>query len=167
MRKALYRIQATERGQATVELAMVLPVLVLLLLGVYFFARAFSLQQVLSAAAHEGARVWARNPPGGAWYQCGNIPCADPDADQNNFYVTVIPAVKNYIRNSGYSETEVLFYTTQANQQTTKIRENVSALDASNDRVTITIYYPYKLPLGSLGNFTQVYLRASCTLKRG
>ncbi|HWQ33855.1 MAG TPA: TadE family protein [Blastocatellia bacterium] len=170
MRKALHRTPGrTQRGQAVVEFALVLPVFFLLLVGIIFFARAFQLQQVLSGAAHEGARVWAKNPPGGAWLQCGNLPCQSPDPplESTNFYRNVMPAVKNYIRNYGFSDADVTFFTSQKSDETNQIKQSVRTLDADNDRVTITIYYRYNLPLGNLGEFSQIYLKASCTMKRG
>jgi hypothetical protein len=167
MHKALHRTARTERGQAVVEFAMVLPVLFLLLVGVIFFASAFNLQQVLSGAAHEGARVWARNPPGGAWYQCGSVKCPDPDVKTNNFYLYVIPAVKNYINDNGFSDAGVTFFTSDKSAEESQIKDSVSVLDQDNERVTITIYYKYSLPLGNLGELTTIYLKASCTMKRG
>lgn len=44
------------RGQATVEFALVLPVLLLLIVGVLEFARAWNLHQTLTDAVREGAR---------------------------------------------------------------------------------------------------------------
>lgn len=48
-----------ERGQATVELALVLPVLVLILFGIMEFGRLFSAYLVVTNAAREGARLAA------------------------------------------------------------------------------------------------------------
>lgn len=48
---------AAEAGQAAAELALVLPVLLLLLLGIVEFARAWNVYQVLTAAAREGVRT--------------------------------------------------------------------------------------------------------------
>lgn len=48
-----------ERGAAAVEFALVAPVLILLLLGIFEFGRAFHTQTALSAAAREGARYMA------------------------------------------------------------------------------------------------------------
>jgi Flp pilus assembly protein TadG len=45
-----------ERGQATVELALVLPVLLLILFGIMEFGRVFSAYLVITNAAREGAR---------------------------------------------------------------------------------------------------------------
>ncbi len=49
----------SERGAAAVEMALVLPVLLLLLLGIVEFGRAFQVQATLAAAAREGVRVMA------------------------------------------------------------------------------------------------------------
>ncbi len=46
-----------ERGAAAVEMALLLPVLILLLLGVMEFGRAFNTQIVMTNAAREGVRV--------------------------------------------------------------------------------------------------------------
>jgi Flp pilus assembly protein TadG len=46
-----------ERGQALVEFAIVLPMLLLLLLGIVDFARAWNVYEVLTDAAREGARI--------------------------------------------------------------------------------------------------------------
>jgi Flp pilus assembly protein TadG len=48
-----------ERGAAAVEMALVLPVLILLLLGIMEFGRAFNAQVTLTNAAREGVRVMA------------------------------------------------------------------------------------------------------------
>ena len=48
-----------DRGAAAVELALVLPVLLLLLLGIIGFGRAWSWQIALTQAAREGVRVAA------------------------------------------------------------------------------------------------------------
>ena len=45
-----------ERGQALVEFALILPVILLLVVGMLEFARAWNLHQVMTDAAREGAR---------------------------------------------------------------------------------------------------------------
>jgi len=50
------RVTSCRRGQALVEFAMVVPLLLMLLLGVYEFARAWNVYEVLTDAAREGAR---------------------------------------------------------------------------------------------------------------
>lgn len=46
-----------DRGQSLVELAVVLPVLLLLVIGMVEFARAWMFQQVITNIAREGARL--------------------------------------------------------------------------------------------------------------
>ncbi len=50
------RFGTDERGQALVEFALVLPVLLIMLLGIIDFARAWNVYQVLTDAGREGAR---------------------------------------------------------------------------------------------------------------
>ncbi|MFP5313765.1 MAG: TadE/TadG family type IV pilus assembly protein [Actinomycetes bacterium] len=49
----------SERGAVAVEMALLLPVLVLLLLGIMEFGRAYNAQVTLTNAAREGVRVMA------------------------------------------------------------------------------------------------------------
>ena len=51
--------RASERGAVAVEFAILAPVLVMLLLGIMEFGRAYNAQASLSAAAREGVRVMA------------------------------------------------------------------------------------------------------------
>ncbi|MGY5884690.1 TadE/TadG family type IV pilus assembly protein [Modestobacter lacusdianchii] len=48
-----------ERGAAAVEFALVVPLLLLLLVGIMEFSKAFNTQATLAAAAREGARTIA------------------------------------------------------------------------------------------------------------
>jgi len=56
MRKNLKRPPLGERGQALVEFALILPVILLVMVGMLEFARAWNLHQVMTDAAREGAR---------------------------------------------------------------------------------------------------------------
>jgi Flp pilus assembly protein TadG len=59
--------RASERGAVAVEFAILAPVLVMLLLGIMEFGRAYNAQASLSAAAREGVRVMAvSNDPAAA-----------------------------------------------------------------------------------------------------
>jgi Flp pilus assembly protein TadG len=55
-----------ERGQAMVEFALIAPVLLLLVIGVVEFGRAWNAYQVVTDAAREGARVAVVNNLNGA-----------------------------------------------------------------------------------------------------
>ena len=56
-----------ERGAAAVEFALVAPLLLLMVLGIAEFGRAYHVQTTLSQAAREGVRVMAlKNDPAGA-----------------------------------------------------------------------------------------------------
>jgi Flp pilus assembly protein TadG len=50
-------------GQALVEMALILPVLLILALGVVEFGRAFNAKQAITDAAREGARLAVVNDP--------------------------------------------------------------------------------------------------------
>jgi Flp pilus assembly protein TadG len=50
------RIRTDERGQAAVEFALILPLLLMLILGVIEFGRAWNLAQVATDAVRESAR---------------------------------------------------------------------------------------------------------------
>jgi Flp pilus assembly protein TadG len=55
-RNDLRRSPQRRRGQAMVELALILPAILLLVVGMLEFARAWNLHQVMTDAAREGAR---------------------------------------------------------------------------------------------------------------
>lgn len=51
----------SETGASAVEFALVVPVLLLLLLGIVEFGRAYNAQMILTSAARDGARVMSIN----------------------------------------------------------------------------------------------------------
>lgn len=51
------RLSGRRKGQAIVEFALIVPIFLLLVLGVYEFGRAWNVYQVVTDAAREGARV--------------------------------------------------------------------------------------------------------------
>jgi Flp pilus assembly protein TadG len=51
------RVMVARRGQAVVEFALVLPLVLIMVISVFEFARAWNIQQVLTDAAREGARL--------------------------------------------------------------------------------------------------------------
>lgn len=91
-----------ERGQATVELALVLPVLLLILFGIMEFGRVFSAYLVITNAAREGARLAAVGADDTAIVQ-RVIEAAD-SLETSNLTVTISPA---YSSRATGTETEV------------------------------------------------------------
>jgi len=65
--------KTSERGAVAVEFALLAPVLVMLLLGIMEFGRAYNAQVTISSAAREGVRVMA----------IGNSPTAARTAAKN------------------------------------------------------------------------------------
>jgi Flp pilus assembly protein TadG len=53
--------KASERGAVAVEFALLVPVLILLILGIIEFGRAYNVQATLTNAAREGVRAMAIN----------------------------------------------------------------------------------------------------------
>lgn len=51
------RPHSREAGQSLVELAIALPILLAVVVGIFEFGRAWNVRQVLTAAAREGARL--------------------------------------------------------------------------------------------------------------
>jgi Flp pilus assembly protein TadG len=56
-RKPKYRIRGAESGNAVIEFALILPLLLLVVFGITEFGRALMTVNVLTSAAREGARV--------------------------------------------------------------------------------------------------------------
>jgi len=79
-----------ERGAVAVEFALLAPVLVMLLLGIMEFGRAYNVQVSLSSAAREGVRVMAiTNNPTGAKTAVKNAAVAvQPALTDTNITVT-------------------------------------------------------------------------------
>jgi Flp pilus assembly protein TadG len=60
-------VRASERGQSLIETTLVFPLLLLVMIGIFEFGRAFQTWEVLTNAAREGARVAILpNQPAGA-----------------------------------------------------------------------------------------------------
>src|SRR5207344_1152 len=57
MRLNRRRSHSNERGQALVETALVLPIVLLVAVGIFEFGRAYQTWQILTNAAREGARI--------------------------------------------------------------------------------------------------------------
>lgn len=174
-------VRHAQQGQAIVEFAMVMPILILLLLGVVFFAMAFNLQMALNAAAREGARAWASN-------RVGTSPCLatqnslDPHEcepsqgtgeEVSDFQKNVIPLVRKYMTDNGYDGEKVVFRSVYVTKKELSAGEldtvpcntpPCSVEDAT--KVKLIISYEFTLPTAGLG-LVPVILKAEYTFKRG
>lgn len=77
----LKRVQAEDEGAALFEFALVLPLLLTLLLGIFWMARAYNVYQTITRAAREGARTAAVN----SCASCGNAVASDSSIQQAVF----------------------------------------------------------------------------------
>jgi Flp pilus assembly protein TadG len=102
------------RGAAAVEFAFVAPVFILLVFGMIEFGRAIMVQQVMTNAAREGARVAV-------------LDSTTPTHD------TVVSKVTTYLQNSGISGATVTLNPTEPTASTVK----------NGDPITVTITIPY------------------------
>jgi Flp pilus assembly protein TadG len=83
--------QWRERGAAAVEFALVMPLLLILVLGIAEFGRAYNIQTTLSAAAREGARVMALQSSQSDARQAA-IAAADPAVTLSAGQISVSPS---------------------------------------------------------------------------
>ena len=96
-------LRQDERGSEIVEVAAIVPLFFLLLIGIFWFGRAYNIYETINRAAREGARVAAA--PSCA--QCGN---AAPSATQ------VAAAVNSALTASGIDPSQMQGYNYQVFQ---------------------------------------------------
>lgn len=118
-------MQQRERGAVAVEFALLVPVLVLLILGIMEFGRAYNAQVALTNAAREGVRVMAIT----------NVP-----ADARIAATNAATGLKITSTNPAFT-----FATTPATSPTTC---------AAGRQVTMTISYTLDTLTGIAGPFT-------------
>jgi len=61
------KTRKNEMGQSLVEFALVVPLLLLLVIGIAEFGRAWMTQNILTGAVREAARIAVVQAPGGGW----------------------------------------------------------------------------------------------------
>jgi Flp pilus assembly protein TadG len=82
----------SERGATAVEFAFIVPLLIVLVLGIAEFGRAFQVQGTLSAAAREGVRLMAlQNDPAAARAAVRNA-AASLEPGVTDAQITITPA---------------------------------------------------------------------------
>lgn len=161
-----------EQGQAIVEFALVMPILIILLMIVVFFAMAFNLQMVLNAAAREGARAWASNrgdtsPCPATTTMLTDHEC-EPNDPNNGFKKNVMPLVRKYVSDNGYDGVNIVFAKVLVTKKDYSVQELSESTFSVEDatKVKLIITYGYSLPTAGL-NFELVTLKAEYTFKRG
>jgi len=92
----IIRFHQQEKGQAMVELALIMPIVILMLMGIFEFGRLFHAHITVTHAAREGARLAAV----GANDENIRIRVKDSAAAliQGNLHVTVSPAQGDRLR---------------------------------------------------------------------
>jgi Flp pilus assembly protein TadG len=82
-----------ERGATAVEFAFILPLLIVLILGIAEFGRAFQVSGTLSAAAREGVRVMALQNDQAAARTAVRNAATSLDPALTDAQITITPAV--------------------------------------------------------------------------
>jgi Flp pilus assembly protein TadG len=86
-----------ERGNVTLEMAVVLPLLLLIVAGIIDLGLLFWEQEVIANASREGARAGARAGVSG-------LPRITPGAAANTTAVAVMAVVQNYLNGYGLTD---------------------------------------------------------------
>jgi Flp pilus assembly protein TadG len=80
-----------QRGQALVELAIIMPILLMLIFGITEFGRIYSSNLIINNAAREGARAAALGAPDEDIIIIINDRCTFLDTTQLNIEITPVP----------------------------------------------------------------------------
>lgn len=124
----IFRYLKQNRGQAVVETAMMMPILILLLFGILEFGQVINQYIVLTAASREGARTAAVSNDTAA-----RTAVADAVANINNNGLTVTIAYQDGIREQGKSVTVTVRKPIEVN--TPVIREIIESAFAPDPAV--------------------------------
>jgi Flp pilus assembly protein TadG len=110
-----FRMRRRREGQALVEFALIVPIFLLLVLGVFEFGRAWNVYQVLTDAAREGARV------------------------------AVLANSKTAQQRADTASARINYNLSQAALDTAAAAKTYAGLGATGGETTVTIRYPYQL----------------------
>jgi Flp pilus assembly protein TadG len=67
MKETMSKLRGRERGQSTVELALVMPLILIVLIGLFDVGRAWNVKQVVTDTTREAARTAALATVNSAW----------------------------------------------------------------------------------------------------
>lgn len=151
----LARFGAPEAGSEQVEFALVVTVLLVLLLGIFWFARAYNVHETMTRAAREGARVAAMPNS----FAEGNtfLDGANATKSESAVFATAIAPV---LRSANLDP-----------EQVTDFSEQVRWLNPADTNpqcgVAISFAYPFTfhIPFTSL-RFSTIQLRAHAQMRR-
>jgi Flp pilus assembly protein TadG len=111
-----------EQGQALVEFALILPIILLLVVGMLEFARAWNLHQVMTDAAREGAR---------------RAVLADTKAIDGQTQDSVYAAMWNRLAQFGYDPSKATMTITTPGSAVAKWKE-------TGANITVNLRCPYR-----------------------
>ena len=150
------RGRAVELGAEVIEMAFVLPLLLTLLVGVFWAARAYNIYETITRAAREGARV-AVAPSCSA---CGN---AVPSVGN------VETAVLNSLTASSIDTTQVQIPTCSGNLSTKICYQRDIQLNTSTPKefgVVVGLTYPFQFTVPFISaSFTSVSITTSVQMR--
>lgn len=175
-RKMFLRLIAETAGAEIAEAAAVLPLMFLILLGIFWFGQAFSIYGAINRAAHEGARA-------------GSVPyCVTCTGSKtlSQYGANAVNAVNNALTQSQLDPTKAQLPsvqpsfnlcpgqtgTTSCSNGSTKVCVQLPVQISDNATATgecgisVSFQYPYQfwLPFSSLNN-QRIYLNASAQVR--
>ena len=156
MRAMVARLRCEERGQNMVEMALLLPILLLLVFGVIEFARAYNYSDQTSQVANETAR----------WVIVSQLP-AYTDPNGNAVAANLAPTVQQY-RDFAYAR-----LVTQGLRSTTPNPANIHICSTSgtgnlnppNDAVLVLLRTSFTPVAGTLIGFANFTIKGSAAMK--
>ncbi len=161
------RYNKKEGGQSIIEFALILPMLFLMLVGVVYIAQGFNLQLVVSGAAYEGAKAWAKGQPGSGFKNCTPPLCDASAGSHLNFEAYVMSSVRRYLSNNGFNGEEVCFFVPDG-KTAAAIKTRAEIYDNDREKVYLRVLYPYDLPVGNFAaGYQRIWVSATCVMKRG
>jgi Flp pilus assembly protein TadG len=125
--KLLFQAAAETEGSQLLELALSLPILLVILVGIVQFAGAFNLKQKMANAAGEGARIMISNILAGSG--CAGSNCSAQAA---------VKAIANYMTNGGVDSSCI-----DPSSMTSSGAQTWTATCGSGIRLTINHQYVY------------------------
>ena len=140
-----------ERAAEMVELALILPLLLTLLIGIFWAARGYNIYETVTRAAREGARV-AVAP---TCFGCGNTFVSTPGGCDSTDAVGL--AITGSLSASGLPCTPAVTVSVQQHQ---KLGDDVAGSNTEWTVVTVTYPYQFVLPFTSV-NMTTVNISST------